>query len=105
VLAAANQKLYVVDANDAWPVLADAQLTTYVTLTVSPNGKLVAMFTADGKISVVSSDFQVFPPSPLSSRDTNLSSSAEPEHSPYALGAQRWSGYMRARACPTPQLT
>eukprot|EP00911_Craspedida_sp_UC1_P002587 UC1_evm5s1915 len=58
VLVAANEKLFVIDANDAWPVLSDAQLITYVSLTVSPNGRLVAMFTSDGKISVVSSDFQ-----------------------------------------------
>ncbi|KJE95370.1 vacuolar assembling/sorting protein VPS16 [Capsaspora owczarzaki ATCC 30864] len=56
VLAAVGNTIYVVDAADA----QDQMLTDgpYTALTVSPNGRLLAMFSETGVLWVVSTDFQ-----------------------------------------------
>jgi hypothetical protein len=56
VLVALEQTIYVVDPTDAEDRLL--QNGPFKHLSVSPNGRFVALFTADGKIWVVSSDFQ-----------------------------------------------
>ena len=55
-LVAIGQTVYVVDATDAEDrMLRDGP---FKHLSVSPNGRFVALYTADAKIWVVSSDFQ-----------------------------------------------
>jgi hypothetical protein len=56
VLVALEQTIYVVDPTEAEDRLL--QNGPFKHLSVSPNGRFVALFTADGKIWVVSSDFQ-----------------------------------------------
>ncbi|RCI02191.1 hypothetical protein CU098_008663 [Rhizopus stolonifer] len=56
VLIATGQTILVVDGNEA----TDQHLTQgpFTKMVVSPNGKFLALFTADGKLWVVSTDFQ-----------------------------------------------
>ncbi|TID18954.1 putative vacuolar protein sorting vps16 protein [Venturia nashicola] len=56
VLLAIGPTIYVVDANEA----EDRGLDTgpFQLISVSPNGRFVALYTGDGKVWVVSSDFQ-----------------------------------------------
>ncbi|KAG9242766.1 vacuolar protein-like protein sorting vps16 [Calycina marina] len=56
ILLSIGQTIYVVDAIEA----EDRQLDTgpFTHLSVSPNGKFVAMYTGEGKAFVISSDFQ-----------------------------------------------
>ncbi|CEG84394.1 hypothetical protein RMATCC62417_18203 [Rhizopus microsporus] len=56
VLIATGSTILVVDSNEA----TDEHLTQgpFTKMAVSPNGKFLALFTADGKLWVVSTDFQ-----------------------------------------------
>jgi hypothetical protein len=56
VLLAIGQTIYVVDATDADDRGLDKGPFQHIA--VSPNGKFVALYTDDGKVWVVSSDFQ-----------------------------------------------
>lgn len=56
VLLAINQTIYVVDATEAEDRML--QNGPFKHVSVSPNGRFVALFTEDGKVWVVSSDFQ-----------------------------------------------
>jgi hypothetical protein len=56
VLLAVNQTLLVVDATDAEDRGLDRGPFQHVA--VSPNGRFIALYTDDGKVWVVSSDFQ-----------------------------------------------
>ena len=56
VLLAIGQTIYVVDATDCEDRGLDKGPFQHIA--VSPNGKFVALYTDDGKVWVVSSDFQ-----------------------------------------------
>lgn len=58
VLIAACDRLWVCDATQVTPVLPESQLVTFIDMCVSPNGRLVALLSANAKLSVVSSSFQ-----------------------------------------------
>ena len=56
---AAHQNLYVLNATEAWePAFAQSQMATYVAMAVSPNGRYIALFSDQGMIWVLSTDFQ-----------------------------------------------
>lgn len=56
VLLAMEQTIYVVDASEAEDRIL--QNGPFRHVSVSPNGQLVALYTEDGKVWVISSDFQ-----------------------------------------------
>lgn len=56
VLLAVDQTIYVVDATEAEDRML--QNGPFRHVSVSPNGRFVALYTGDGKVWVVSSDFQ-----------------------------------------------
>jgi hypothetical protein len=56
VLLAIDQTIYVIDSTDAEDRLLQNGPFNHVS--VSPNGRFVAIYTEDGKVWVVSSDFQ-----------------------------------------------
>ncbi|KAK2748113.1 hypothetical protein FQN57_001236 [Myotisia sp. PD_48] len=56
VLLAVNETIYVVDATDSEDRML--QNGPFKHVSVSPNGNFVALYTGDGKVWVVSSDFQ-----------------------------------------------
>ncbi len=60
VICAARNNIYILTATDAFePVLGSTQMATYLSVAVSPNSKLLALFSVTGKIWVVSADFHV----------------------------------------------
>eukprot|EP00039_Didymoeca_costata_P016266 m.287847 g.287847 ORF g.287847 m.287847 type:complete len:856 (+) comp16368_c0_seq11:226-2793(+) len=58
VVVAAHNDLYVLDPKEAWePLLEQSQLGRYNALSVSPNGRLIALCNDTGKISVFTTNF------------------------------------------------
>ena len=59
VIVAARRNIYVLDPNEAWePVLSEQQMVTYTAMSVSPSGRLLALFGETGKIWVLSTNFE-----------------------------------------------
>eukprot|EP00051_Salpingoeca_urceolata_P027676 m.482711 g.482711 ORF g.482711 m.482711 type:complete len:836 (-) comp22644_c0_seq1:37-2544(-) len=59
VVAAANSNVYVLDPEGVWePVLAEHQRVVYTAMSVSSNGRMLAMFSESGTVWVITTDFQ-----------------------------------------------
>eukprot|EP00041_Stephanoeca_diplocostata_P031359 m.975716 g.975716 ORF g.975716 m.975716 type:complete len:861 (+) comp23942_c1_seq8:368-2950(+) len=59
VIVSAYRNIFVLDPNESWnPVLDASQLGVYSAMSVSPSGRLIALFGETGKIWVLSTDFQ-----------------------------------------------
>eukprot|EP00038_Savillea_parva_P008583 m.177865 g.177865 ORF g.177865 m.177865 type:complete len:861 (-) comp14437_c0_seq1:84-2666(-) len=59
VIVAANKGIYILDPTEAWePPLNESQLQAYTAMSVSPSGRLLALFSETGKIWVVSTNFE-----------------------------------------------
>lgn len=59
VIVAARNNIWVLDPNEAWePVLSESQMVPYTAMSVSPSGRLLALFSDTGKIWVLSTNFE-----------------------------------------------